>query len=78
MTRSIVRKLESLIGGDTTAFSLEIEKARFEAISRCRTRAVAVGGNAALSVGVETSEIGARLIVFSATGTAVVVEPETS
>ena len=81
-TRGIFGKfvagIESLIGGEVTAFSYEIEKARVEAIDRCRANAAAMGANAVLSVDIETSDMGypAGILVFSATGTAVVVEPE--
>ena len=82
-TRGILGKfiagIESMIGGEVTAFTYEIEKARAEAIDRCRSKAVAMGGNAVLSVDIETSDMGYQMgiLVFSATGTAVVVEPET-
>jgi uncharacterized protein YbjQ (UPF0145 family) len=82
-TRGILGKfiagIESMIGGEVTAFSYEIEKARAEAIDRVRTKALAMGANAVLSVDIETSDMGYQMgiLVFSATGTAVVVEPET-
>jgi uncharacterized protein YbjQ (UPF0145 family) len=82
-TRGILGKfiagIESMIGGEVTAFSYEIEKARAEAIDRCRAKAAAMGANAVLSVDIETSDMGYQMgiLVFSATGTAVVVEPET-
>jgi uncharacterized protein YbjQ (UPF0145 family) len=82
-TRGILGKfiagIESMIGGEVTAFTYEIEKARAEAIDRCRSKAVAMGGNAVLSVDIETSDMGYQMgiLVFSATGTAVVVESET-
>jgi uncharacterized protein YbjQ (UPF0145 family) len=81
-TRGILGKfiagIESMIGGEVTAFSYEIEKARAEAIDRCRSKAAAMGANAVLSVDIETSDMGFQMgiMVFSATGTAVVVEPE--
>lgn len=82
-TRGILGKfiagIESMIGGEVTAFSFEIEKARAEAIDRLRSKAAAMGANAVLSVDIETSDMGYQMgiLVFSATGTAVVVEPET-
>jgi uncharacterized protein YbjQ (UPF0145 family) len=81
-TRGIMGKfiagIESMIGGEVTAFTYEIEKARAEAIDRCRSKAVAMGANAVLGVDIETSDMGYQMgiLVFSATGTAVVVEPE--
>ncbi len=81
-TRGLLGKFiagfESMIGGEVTAFSYEIEKARAEAIDRCREKAASLGANAVLSLDVETSDMGYQMgiLVFSATGTAVVVEPE--
>jgi uncharacterized protein YbjQ (UPF0145 family) len=81
-TRGILGKfiagIESMIGGEVTAFSYEIEKARAEALDRVRAKALALGANAVLSVDIETSDMGYQMgiLVFSATGTAVVVEPE--
>jgi len=81
-TRGILGKfiggIESMIGGEVTAFSSEIEKARSEAIDRLRSKAAAMGANAVIGVDVETTELGQAmsLLVFSATGTAVVLEPE--
>jgi uncharacterized protein YbjQ (UPF0145 family) len=69
--------LESMVGGEVTAFSSEMEKARWEAIDRVKGRAVAMGANAIIGLDVETSSIGqSNVVLFSATGTAVVIEPE--
>jgi uncharacterized protein YbjQ (UPF0145 family) len=69
--------LESIIGGEVTAFSSEMEKARWEAIDRVKTRAIALGANAIIGLDVETSSIGqSNIVLFSATGTAVLIEPE--
>jgi uncharacterized protein YbjQ (UPF0145 family) len=69
--------LESMVGGEVTAFSSEMEKARWEAIDRVKARAIALGANAIIGLDVETSSIGqSNIVLFSATGTAVVVQPE--
>ncbi|MDR0471009.1 MAG: YbjQ family protein [Nitrososphaerota archaeon] len=69
--------IESMIGGEVTAFSSEVEKARWEAIDRLRSRAKAMGANAIVGLDVETSSIGqSNVVLFSATGTAVLIEPE--
>lgn len=69
--------LESMVGGEVTAFSSEMEKARWEAIDRVKARAIALGANAILGLDVETSSIGqSNIVLFSATGTAVLIEPE--
>ncbi len=75
-----VASFESLIGGEVTAFTTEMEKARWEAINRAVYRAKELGANAIVGMDVETSDIGlqAGIVLFSATGTAVIVEPELS
>jgi len=72
-----VGSIESLVGGEVTAFSSEMEKARWEAIDRAKARAIALGANALIGLDVETTGIGqSNIVLFSATGTAVVIEPE--
>lgn len=68
--------LETLVGGEVTAFTSELEKARFEALDRLRARAQELGANAITGVDLETSEVFQGVVVISATGTAVIVEPE--
>jgi uncharacterized protein YbjQ (UPF0145 family) len=67
-----------MIGGEVTSFTSEMEKARWEAIERVKSKAVALGGNAIVGLDVETSDLGLQngIVLFSATGTAVVVELE--
>jgi len=69
---------ESMAGGEVTAFTSEMEKARWEAIERAKARAVALVANAIVGLDVETSDLGLQngVVLFSATGTAVVIEPE--
>ena len=81
-TRGVLGKfvagIQSMVGGEVTAFTTELEKARMDAIERLRQKAVALGANAVVGVDLETSDIGlqAGVTVISATGTAVVVQPE--
>jgi uncharacterized protein YbjQ (UPF0145 family) len=81
-TRGIFGKFvagfESMVGGEVTAFTSELEKARWEAIERTKARAIALGANAIIGIDVETSDLGLQngVVLFSATGTAVVIEPE--
>ena len=67
-----------MVGGEVTSFTTELEKARMEAIDRVRQKAAAIGANAIVGLDMETSDIGlqAGVTVISATGTAVVAEPE--
>jgi uncharacterized protein YbjQ (UPF0145 family) len=69
---------ESMVGGEVTAFTSEVEKARWEAIERAKARAIALGANAIIGMDVETSGMGTQngIMLFSATGTAVVIEQE--
>jgi len=81
-TRGIFGKFiagfESMAGGEVTAFTSEIEKARWEAIEREKTCAIVLGANAIIGLDVETSDLGLQngIVLFSATGTAVIIEPE--
>ena len=69
---------ESVFGGEVTAFTSELEKARADAIDRVRRKAADLGANAIVGLDLESSDIGMQLgvVVISATGTAVVVEKE--
>ena len=73
-----VASIQTMLGGEVTAFTTELEKARLEAIDRIRQKAVSMGANAIIGLDMETSDIGlqAGVTVISATGTAVVVKPE--
>jgi uncharacterized protein YbjQ (UPF0145 family) len=79
-TRGVLGKFvagfESMFGGEVTAFTSELEKARVEAIQRVRAKAIDLGANAIVGLDLETSDIGLQLgvVVISATGTAVVIE----
>lgn len=81
-TRGVLGKfvagIQSMVGGEVTSFTSELEKARMEAIDRVRQKATAMGANAIVGLDMETSDIGlqAGVTVISATGTAVIAEPE--
>jgi len=81
-TRGVLGKfvagIQSMVGGEITAFTTELEKARIEAMNRVREKAIALGANAIVGLDIETSDLGlqAGVTVISATGTAVIVEPE--
>jgi uncharacterized protein YbjQ (UPF0145 family) len=75
----IVGTLQSLGGGEVTAFTSEIEKARVEAIARAIKQAKSRGANAIVGLDIETSDMGGEssfITLLSATGTAVIVERE--
>jgi uncharacterized protein YbjQ (UPF0145 family) len=81
-TRGVLGKFiagfESMFGGEVTAFTSELEKARIDAIQRVRAKALNLGANAIVGLDLETSDLGLQLgvVVISATGTAVVLEKE--
>jgi len=65
-------------GGEISAFTSELEKARMEVIEKLKAKALKSGANAIVGLDIETSDLGlgAGVVVISATGTAVIVEPE--
>lgn len=66
--------IESMVGGEVSAFSSEMEKARVEALERLKENARRMGANGVISVDVETSEIFQATVMISVTGTAVILE----
>jgi len=68
--------LQSLRGGEVQAFTWEIEKARQEAIERTIEKAKQLGANALIGLDMETANVLQDVVLISATGTAVIVEPE--
>ena len=72
----IIAGFESMIGGEVSAFTYEIEKARVEALDRMKMKARELGANAVIALDMETSNVFEATMLISATGTAVVVEPE--
>ena len=81
-TRGLLGKFvagfESMFGGEITSFTSELEKARMQEIERVKSKAAALGADAIIGLDIETSDLGLEqgIVVISATGTAVVVEPE--
>ena len=71
-----VAGFQSLAGGEVTAFTTEMEKARVEALQRLKENAARLGANAVVGVDMETTEIFQGTVLVSATGTAVILEPE--
>jgi uncharacterized protein YbjQ (UPF0145 family) len=65
-----------MFGGEVSAFTSEIEKARVEAMDRMKEQARRVGANAIIGLDIETSDVLQGTILISATGTAVVIVSE--
>jgi uncharacterized protein YbjQ (UPF0145 family) len=73
-----VAGIEGMFGGEVTTYSSEAEKARRESLQRLIDKATAMGANAVIAADFETSDIlQGMATLFSAYGTAVVVEPAT-
>ncbi|MBS3062160.1 MAG: YbjQ family protein [Candidatus Diapherotrites archaeon] len=66
--------IEGMVGGEVSAFTSEMEKARFESIERLKQKAIALGANAIVGLDLETTEVYMGTVLVSATGTALVVE----
>jgi len=81
-TRGVLGKFiagwQSIRGGEVSAFTSELEKARMEAMERLKSKARRLGANAIIGLDMETSDLGlgTGIVVISATGTAVIAEPE--
>lgn len=71
-----VAGIQSMVGGEVSAFTYEIEKARYEALERLKEAARRLGANGVIGLDLETSDILQGTVLISATGTAVVMEPE--
>jgi uncharacterized protein YbjQ (UPF0145 family) len=71
-----VAGIEGMFGGEVTTYSSEAEKARRESLQRLIDKATGIGANAVIGADFETSDIlQGTATLFSAYGTAVVVEP---
>ena len=75
----IIGALQSIGGGEISAFTSEIEKARVEAVSRAIQQARRIGANAIVGLDIETSDMGGKasyITLLTASGTAVVIEKD--
>ena len=66
-----------MAGGEVSAFTEEMIKARNEALKRAIEQAKMLGANAIIGLDFETTEIFESTVLISATGTEVIIEPET-
>ena len=73
----IVAGIEGIFGGEVTSYTSEAEKARRDSLKRLIEKATRMGANAIVGADFETSDIlQGTATLFSAYGTAVIVEPE--
>lgn len=76
MWGKFVAGLQSIVGGEVSAYTSECEKARNESLDRLIRNAKAVGANAVVGTDFETSDIlNGTATIFSAHGTAVIIQP---
>lgn len=68
--------IEALVGGRAESYISELKKTRDEAVQDLVNEAWKLGANAVVGVDFETSEILEGFIIVTATGTAVLIEPE--
>ena len=71
----IVAAVQGIFGGEVTSYSYEAEKARRESLERLVEEATKMGANAIVGADFETSDILQTATLFSAYGTAVIIEP---
>lgn len=72
----IVAGIEGIFGGEVTSYSSEAEKARKDSLTRLIENAKKMGANAVVRADFETSDIlQGTATLFSAYGTAVIIEP---
>ena len=68
--------MKSMFGGKVGAYVSELKKAKDEALNLLKEEAARLGANAVVGVDFETSDLLGDLIMVSAHGTAVIIEPE--
>src|SRR3974390_3706622 len=66
---------KSLAGGELKGMTKNLQLSREEAVNRLVTEAEARGGNAALAMRFDASDMGGNWTAICASGTAVVIEP---
>ncbi len=76
MGGQFIGSLQSMVGGEVTAFTSEILKARDESMGRAVGQAKAMGANAIIGLDIETADLYQSIVMISATGTAVIIEPD--
>jgi len=71
-----IASLQTIFGGEISAFTKELEKAKREALERMVEEARKMGANAVIGIDFETTEVFEAVVLISAHGTAVEVAPE--
>ena len=71
-----VAGIKSMFGGKIGTYVAELRKAKEEALNTLKEEAAKLGANAVVGVDFETSNLLGDMIMVSAHGTAVIIEPE--
>jgi len=71
-----VASIQTFLGGEVSAFTRELQKAKKEALERMVEEAEKMGANAVIGIDFETTEVFEAVVLISAHGTAVEVAPE--
>ncbi len=71
-----VASIQTFLGGEVSAFTRELQKAKKEALERMIEEAEKMGANAVIGIDFETTEVFEAVVLISAHGTAVEVAPE--
>jgi uncharacterized protein YbjQ (UPF0145 family) len=76
--RDVFAGIRDIVGGRSAAYEQELRKAKALAIDEMTTQARDLGANAVVGVDLdyESIQVGGSMLMVSAAGTAVVVEPE--
>ena len=75
---NFVAGLRTIFGGEIHEYTELLNQSRQNALERMKEHAKALGANAVISVGFDSSEIGQSMTEVLAYGTAVMVEAETA
>ena len=76
--RDFFVSVRDIVGGRSAAYEAELRKARDIALGEMREQALHLGANAIVGIDIDYETIGASssMLMVSATGTAVIVEPQ--
>jgi uncharacterized protein YbjQ (UPF0145 family) len=75
---NIIAALRTIFGGEIHEYSELLNQSRQQALERMKEHARAMGANAVISVGFDSSELGQSMTEVLAYGTAVVIEKESA
>lgn len=73
--RDVFAGIRDIVGGRSAAYERELRNAKDIALGEMQERARALGANAIVGVDLDFETVGNSMLMVSATGTAVVVEP---